>query len=263
MHAAFLRTSILTILMLVTQIANAEVTRISVSLPNVQATYDGRLFVVFSQDDETEPRFVIGDEPAPRLAEPFFALELNNWDGEEIEFAPTSGFPLQAVSELQAGSWHVQALFDVNDVLSELNAPGNLYSESQTVEIDSSEQVLNLALTESIPAESLPEDTELLKFVRIRSELLSSFYQRDIYLRASVLLPNSYSEQSDQRYPVLYQVAGLNGRYTRSLGLLENETFMDYWLDQQTRPAVIVFLDGESPFGDSYQMNSAVSGLLC
>jgi S-formylglutathione hydrolase FrmB len=42
--------------------------------------------------------------------------------------------------------------------------------------------------------------------------------------------------------------------------LLQDEEFMDYWRDGSTRPAVIVFLDGESPFGDSYQVNSAVSG---
>ncbi|GIT22841.1 MAG: hypothetical protein CM1200mP40_25230 [Gammaproteobacteria bacterium] len=35
---------------------------------------------------------------------------------------------------------------------------------------------------------------------------------------------------------------------------------MQYWLDESTPGVVIVFLDGESPYGDSYQMNSAVPG---
>ena len=251
---------ILVMLLLAGQLANAEVTRISVSLPNAQAEYDGRLFVAFSREETSEPRFAIGKEPVPHLAPPFFAVELESWDGTEIDFEPTGGFPLQGLGDLVAGRWYVQALFDVNHALSELNAAGNLYSEPQAIEIDSNEQTLQLALTELIPDETLPEDTELLKFVRIRSELLSRFYQQDMYLRASVLLPARYSEQSAQRFPVLFHVAGLNGRYTRSVQLLENKDFLAYWQDAQTRPAVVVFLDGESPFGDSYQVNSAVSG---
>ncbi|MBT8145338.1 MAG: esterase, partial [Gammaproteobacteria bacterium] len=260
MRSVIIRTSILMMLSLISQSIIAEVAGLTVSLPEGQVAYDGRLFIVFSRDDEVEPRFLIGDEPAPLLASPFFAAELKDWDGSEIEFDPAGGFPLRELGELEAGTWHVQALFDLNDVFSELNAPGNLYSEPQLLEIDASSQTLSLALTESIPEETLPEDTELLKFVRIRSELLSEFYQRDIYLRASVLLPAGYATESDQRFPVLYHVAGLNGRYTRSLRLLQDEKFMDYWRDGSTRPAVIVFLDGESPFGDSYQVNSAVSG---
>lgn len=158
------------------------------------------------------------------------------------------------------GRWRVQALFDTNEVLSDLNSPGNLYSLTQTVEVEDGEQTLQLVLSEAVPEESLPDDTELLKFVRIRSALLSRFYGRDIYLRASVLLPATWTEGSPQRYPVLFHVAGLNGRYTRSRRLLADDEFMAYWMAPDTRPAVMVFLDGESPFGDSYQMNSAVSG---
>lgn len=242
------------------QAALADITEITVSAPESETSFDGRLFVVFTKDMETEPRLNIGDDPAPRNASPFFAVDVESWDGSSFSFTPTASFPLAALSELEKGSWRVQAMLDINDVLSDLDSPGNLYSQPQSVQIDSSTQALSFNLTEAVAAESLPADSELLKFVRIRSELLSQFYGKDMYLRASVLLPPAYEEGSNSRYPVLYHVAGLNGRYTRSQSLLENEEFMDYWLDAATPPAVIVFLDGESPFGDSYQMNSAVSG---
>jgi S-formylglutathione hydrolase FrmB len=239
---------------------HGEVTEITISFPPAEQSYTGRLFVAFTRDSETEPRLTIGDEPAPKNASPFFAVDVQSWNGEPIQFNPTAGFPYQSMSQLEEGEWRVQALLDVNDVLSDLDSPGNLYSSPQTLRIDSGSSELRFSLTEAVPAEVLPPDSELLKFVRIRSELLSSFYNKDIYLRASVLLPPSYSETSNDRYPVLYQVAGLNGRYSRSQRLLNDSEFMDYWLDPTTPPAVIVFLDGESPFGDSYQMNSAVSG---
>ncbi|HAR90929.1 MAG TPA: esterase, partial [Gammaproteobacteria bacterium] len=140
------------------------------------------------------------------------------------------------------------------------DSPGNYYSTPQSIEVGSGSQELSFNLSERVPEEMLPEDTDLLKFVRIRSDLLSEFYDQDMYLRASVLLPPAYEQGSGDSYPVLFHVAGLNGRYTRSQRLMNDSEFMEYWLDDSTPPAVIVFLDGESPYGDSYQMNSAVSG---
>ena len=238
----------------------AATVEITLSLPEAEQPYSGRLFVAFTQQTQTEPRLTIGDEPAPRNASPFFAFDVQNWNGEPLQFLPTAGFPHSSLSQLEEGEWNAQALFDVNDVLSDLDSPGNFYSQPQSLLIESGTSELRFSLTEVVPAETLPADTELLKFVRIRSDLLSQFYGKDIYLRASVLLPPNYSETSSERYPVLYQVAGLNGRYTRSQRLLDDQEFMDYWSAPGTPPAVIVFLDGESPFGDSYQMNSAVSG---
>lgn len=242
------------------QTLQAEVEKITISLPSMGSTYSGRLFVVFTKDIEEEPRLSIGDEVAPSNASPFFAVDVEDWNGEIIEFKPSAGFPLQSVTSIERGEWQVQALLDQNNVLSDLDAPGNYYSLSQTLQIDSNPNSLNFKLTETVADEVLPNDSALLKYIRIRSDLLSEFYGEDIYLRASVLLPPGHAEDSSERYPVLYQVAGLNGRFTRSQRLLNDSEFMDYWTDASTPPAVIVFLDGESPFGDSYQMNSAVSG---
>ena len=242
------------------QTLQAEVTQIMIALPDADASQTGRLFVVFTKDKRREPRLNISDSPAPRDASPFFAVDVENWDGSKFEFQPDAGFPIQSVMELESGTWRVQAMLDVNQVLSDLDSPGNYYSTPQPIEVGGGSQELSFSLTERVPEESLPADTDLLKFVRIRSDLLSEFYDHDMYLRASVLLPPAYEQDSGDSYPVLFHVAGLNGRYTRSQRLMNDSEFMEYWLDDSTPPAVIVFLDGESPYGDSYQMNSAVSG---
>lgn len=248
------------IILSVVNVAQADFESISVSLPDGDATYMGRLFVVFSRSNEEEPRLAIADEVVPQEATPFFALDVDDWNGDSIEFVPSAGYPLDSLSDLEDGQWYVQALYDTDAILSEVNSPGAYYSEVVPVSISDGDDELELELTEQIPEETLPEDTTLLKFVKIRSDLLSDFYGTDVYLRASVLLPASYTEGSSQRYPVLYHVAGMNGRYTRSSNLLENEEFMEYWEGRNSTQAVMVFLDGESPFGDSYQVNSAVSG---
>ena len=211
------------------QAANADIIGIHISLPRDETSYSGRLFVAFTLDTDSEPRLTIGDEAAPRNASPFFAVDVANWDGTLIEFQPTAGFPLDSINQLEEGSWQVQALLDVNVVLSDLDSPSNRFSLPQKVMIGSSPSVLRFELTEKVEEESLPDDTELLKFIRIRSELLSQFYEREIFLRASVLLPSDYVEGSNTRYPVLYHVAGLNGRFTRSQNLIDDEEFMQYW----------------------------------
>ncbi len=241
-------------------VLHANVSDITISLPGLESTVSGRLFVAFTRHTAIEPRLAIGDNPAPAEASPFFAVDIEDWDGSEMTFHPAAGFPIDLPNKLGAGIWQTQALLDVNDILSDLDSPGNIYSLPQSVQIVPGDQPLSFSLTETVDEEILPADSRFLKFVRIRSELLSEFYGGEIYLRASILLPPAYTGNSADRFPVLYHVAGLNGRYSRSLTLLEDEEFMNYWQNEATPPAVIVFLDGESPFGDSYQMNSAVSG---
>ena len=197
--------------LIMTQIVFAEVASITVSLAGIEDVQSGRLFIVFTQEKQTEPRLTIGDNPSPRTASHFFAVDVENWDGEPLEFTPSAGFPLNSPAELARGNWRAQALFDVNEVLSDLDSPGNRFSLTQTVAVADGPISLQFNLSETVPAEQLPEETELLKFVRIRSELLSTFYGEKIFLRASVLLPAAYEPGSSERYPVLFHVAGLNG----------------------------------------------------
>ncbi|MDA0928126.1 MAG: alpha/beta hydrolase-fold protein [Proteobacteria bacterium] len=253
--------ALLTVLgFLIPSMSFAGIDSIRVGLSDSAERLNGRLYVVFSRSNEEEPRLAIGDDVVPARATPFFALDVDEWDGSAIDFVPSAGYPFDGVNELEEGQWYVQALYDTDAILSEVNSPGAFYSAVTPVLIDSSDSELELELDQQIPAETLPEDTALLKFVKIRSDLLSEFYGTDVFLRASVLLPSSYSEGSDRRYPVLYHVAGMNGRYTRASSLLQNEEFLEYWESRNSTQAVMVFLDGESPFGDSYQVNSAVSG---
>ena len=43
------------------------------------------------------------DSPAHRDASPFFAVDVENWDGSTIEFQSDAGFPIQSVMELGSG----------------------------------------------------------------------------------------------------------------------------------------------------------------
>jgi S-formylglutathione hydrolase FrmB len=99
---------------------------------------------------------------------------------------------------------------------------------------------------------------DLVKLVDITSDTLSKWWKKPVHVKASVLLPAKYKPGS--AYPIRYNVAGYGGRYDRINYIVQNKTFMDWWQSDEAPQVINVFLDGEGPFGDSYQMDSDNSG---
>src|SRR4029079_4640265 len=92
-------------------------------------------------------------------------------------------FPIDNLAKLSAGEYFVQALFDSNIDLKSVNAPGNLYSAPRKVRIDpAAGGVVKIELTEKVPEEKLPPETDYVKYVKIQSTMLSKFHRRPIYL---------------------------------------------------------------------------------
>lgn len=161
--------------------------------------------------------------------------------------ATVRSFPIDAVSKLAPGAYRIQAAFADNPNLRGVDAPGNLFSKPQTVTFPSDKPVL-LTLTESEPAEKLPAGTDSVKWIKLRSEKLSAFYKRPIFLRAGVVLPTGYTDSPMRPYPLCVRIGGFHTRYTAARRIAPY-------------PGVVqVMLDGDGPFGDSYSVNSAVSG---
>ena len=46
-------------------------------------------------------------------------------------------------------------------------------------------------------------DTEFVKHIRIRSELLSKFWGRDMYLGAHILVPKGFDAHPQARFPLM------------------------------------------------------------
>lgn len=219
----------------------------------------GRLFVAVSQDPEREPRLYRA-RPQSR-SEALFGIDVSDWDGAAFDMGEAIGYPFASLAALPAGEWRIQALYDTNTILSDLNAPGNRYSDTAVLNWDGEGDArLKLTLEHTVAPESLPEDTELLRYKKFRSQRLSDFWDTDIYLRAAVMLPAGYDASSAADLPVVFDVGGYGSRYTRVERYADSEAFLEFWQADDTPPMVMVFLDGESPFGDSYQVDSAVNG---
>jgi S-formylglutathione hydrolase FrmB len=152
----------------------------------------------------------------------------------------------------------MQVLWHQNPSLPYINAEGNLYSEVAVIDIDSDFTEI-VELSKRVPATSLVNHP-LVKKVTFKSELLSEFWQEPFYISASVLLPNTYEQNSQQTYPIRYNVAGYGGRYTRVERLINSEDFMQWWQSDEAPQIITVYLDSLGPFGDNYQLDSANNG---
>lgn len=237
--------------------------KVNIARGLVSASQKGRLFVILSPRAEPEPRFSLGKTGLD--ATPMMARDVDNFapvTTKVIIDTTSISYPIKNLAELPAGDYYVQALFDSNIDLRSLNSPGNLYSTVQKVNLDVKRgETVKIELTQIIPPEQLPTETEYLKYIRIQSPLLSKFHGRPIYLRAGIILPRDYEREPTRNYPLLIRIGGFGAKFTRVQGLMDEKSdFRKMWLADDTPRMILVHLDGDGPYGDSYQVNSANNG---
>ncbi len=223
-----------------------------------QFNENGRLYLFFSKNPRDEPRTQTWPSPVDPTA--IFAKNINGFKSNEVL---TIENPANWISttdwkfdDIPKGEYYVQIVWDQDNQESRIDAPGNLYSETQKIVVD---QPIKLMLTLNQIIESRTIDSHpLVREIDFNSKLLSKWWNKPVNLKASILLPHGYD--NTKAYPIRYNVAGYGGRYTRINGLVSYPEFINWWDSDEAPQIINVFLDGEGPFGDSYQMNSENSG---
>ena len=207
------------------------VIRVGASL--VQEPIDGRLLLLISKDSNREPRFQV-DGTSLNSAQ-VFGIDVEGvkaGDGRTFDRA-VLGYPIESLTDLPPGEYTVQALLHRYETFrlstghtvklpmdrgegQQWNlAPGNLYSAPQTVRWEGGRSApIRIDIDRVIPALKTPADTKYVKHVRIRSELLSQFWGRDMFLGAHVLLPEGFETHPDARYPLIIN----HGHFPADLG---------------------------------------------
>jgi hypothetical protein len=214
---------------------------------------DGRVMVVIANSENPEPRRTIGNTG---LTTPIVIG--TDADGfapgvEAVVNDRSEIFPIEKLAALPAGEYVVQAVFDWNPDLRLPTAPGNLYSKPQKLRLDpTAGYTIHINLTEQAPADTPPQDTNSVKYLKFESKLLSQFFGRPMFLRIGVALPRAFAAEPDRKFPLLVFIGGYGTRYTsaRGLGRFADGAF----------PMVVLCLDGAGPYGDPYQVNSANNG---
>ena len=232
--------------------------------PALPAQPAGRLLVVLAPAGgaTVEPRFLIGRTGS--RAVPTIGVDAPPLaPGDRVTLgAAAAAFPLETLRDLPAGEYRVQAVLATNRDIRRVDAAGNLHGDVRRVALDPNQPApVELRLTRRIADEQPPDETELLRFVRIRSERLSAFHGRPIDLRAGVILPPGHDEDAARRYPLRVRIGGYGARYTGVRRMMRpGSPFRTAWLDPDAPRFVLLHLDGAGPYGDPYQVDSANNG---
>jgi pimeloyl-ACP methyl ester carboxylesterase len=179
-----------------------------------QQPITGRLYVFVSQRNEGQPM----TGPNWFSPEPFFGLEVKDFAPGESRTVDdrADGFP-DVLSKLPPGRYRVQAVLDHNlDTQHHARGPGNLYSDVHEVELGRQDQAVKLPLSRVIAERQFPE-SQWVKEVKLRSPLLSKFLHREVVVKCGVVLPPSYYNQPQKRYPVVYLIPGFGGSHFEAL----------------------------------------------
>ncbi len=277
--------------------------RIEVTIPSAKVPLTGHLILAISKDSKREPRFEISETYDSAQA---FGVDVEQLPtGKPIIIdAATVGYPIEHLSDVPAGDYILQAVFNIYEqfhlasgALLELppdrgegqqwnSKPGNPYSKPQQMRLDpqNKNQVIRIALDQVIaPPSSDPiKDAQAdgsdkwLRYVRIRSALLSKFWGQDVYLGAWVLLPDGWAEHPAAHYPlIVYQDhfhrnfrAGIAFRTKpekpdpKSPGKIDyGYKFFEDWTSGRLPRVLIVYIQDANPYyDDSYDVNSANVG---
>lgn len=228
----------------------------------MQHAHDGRVFLFINRMGDKEPRLVDGD--VSYEAPPMLARDVKNFGAGSTAVIDNSSiaYPIPDLAHLPAGEYYVQTLLDTNIDVSSPNAEGNLYSEVQRVALDPANGgVVKLVLDKAVPPEKLPADTDFVKYLKIQSPLLTKFYGRPIYVRAAVLLPRTYLTDPNAKFPLIVNIGGYGSKFTRAARFANTSSpAYKMWMAEDLPQMVELFVDGDGPFGDSYQVDSANSG---
>ncbi|MFN8579610.1 MAG: alpha/beta hydrolase-fold protein [Gemmatimonadaceae bacterium] len=216
---------------------------VSVDGAVASAPLDGRV-LVFIAADETGKTAHFSSDPAgvrlnAKMPEPrYLTSDFDNtaqiFGVDAQQLAPggvavinstTLGYPIEQLAALPPGDYWVQGLLHVYETFKRSDgktvqlpmdrgegqqwatAPGNLYSEPVKLHLDpASADTVKITLNHKNPPIEPAKDTKYVKHLKLKSELLSKFWGRDMYLGAIVVLPEGYDEHPDARYPLaVYQ----------------------------------------------------------
>ncbi len=204
---------------------SAPGSRFEVTFPKSRSSTPlaGRLVLLLSKDVTREPRTHVAENEM--LASPYlFGVNVDQLAPGQAAVVDDHafGWPAARLADLPAGDYYVQAVLNRYETFHLADGrtlqlppergegqqwatkPGNLYSTPAKLHVDPAHpQTFNLALDQEVPPVAEKADTEFVKHIRIRSELLSKFWGRDVYLGAHVLLPKGFESHPNSHYPLM------------------------------------------------------------
>ena len=213
--------------------------------------FSGKVFLYLNKDNREPKGAYVGIESFP-----CFAKEVKNVQpGKAVIFDDRAISYPTVLTDLERNEYYVQAVWD-RDLGGRAIAEsaGNIYSKPIKIKLTKDlKKIFSIECTELV-AEKGFTDTKFVKELKVQSSLLSAFHHKAYSLGAAVLLPKSYYDQPEKKYPVLFQVFGYGGDYHFRSGDTTSRGKLD------SIETIIVYLDGNCPLGHSVYANSDNNG---
>lgn len=263
---------------------------------------DGRLILLIANNNDSEPRFQLSDGLNTQLG---FGSDVEEMDANEIVIlnSESFGYPVENLNEIPPGDYYVQALLnryqtfnlstghtvklppEMGEGQQWNRKPGNFYSKPIKITIGDQGGTFNIVMDQMIPPIEEPADTEFIKHIKMKSEMLSEFWGTDTYLGANVLLPKDFDKHPEARYPLMvfhghfpmdfngFRVnppdPNLEPDYSERFGVegyniiqqQEAHDFYKKWTSPDFPRMIIIEIQHANPYyDDSYAVNSASIG---
>ncbi|HXA38690.1 MAG TPA: hypothetical protein VNW53_06800 [Phenylobacterium sp.] len=286
--------------------APAGATSFKVAFPKAASAkpLDGRIVLVVSPKATPEPRLQVDLEGTLRSPFMFGQTVEAMAPGAAVAISPQAiGWPAERLAALPDGDYTVQAVLNRYETFHRADGsvvklppdmgegqhwnlkPGNLYSKPLLVHVRRGGPVVALSLDQTIAPIPRKPDTEFIQHVRIRSELLSKYWGRDVYLGAHVLLPAGFAQHPEARFPLMVfhghypdDISGfrttppdpnLKPDYSERFHLAgynriqqqEAYAFYQRWIAKDFPRFLVIEIEHANPYyDDSYAVNSANLG---
>ncbi len=188
------------------------------------APLDGRVYVVISTNNDPEPRDQILEVEVH--SQQVFGADIDALaPGQPALINDDAlGYPTANFRDIPAGDYWVQAVLNKYTTFHRADGhtvklpmdegegqhwnskPGNFYSEPQRLHIDPADvsaSPIQLHLTKIVPPIPPPPDTAWVKHLKMKSEVLTKFWGRPMYLGAIVVIPEGWASHPNAHYPLL------------------------------------------------------------
>ena len=275
----------------------------------VNVTYpdptEGRLILMISNDFKTEPRFQITDDVNSQIGAGVNIYEKSENRSVTFPHKDQVLYPIERWEDIPEGEYQVQALInryetfnlstghavqlppDMGEGQHWNTKPLNIYCQPVKVQIKKgvvTEVTLNL--DQYIAPLPEPKNTPWIRHVKMKSEKLSKFWGRDVFLGAHVLLPKNWETETDKKYPLMIY----HGHFPSDFGGFRTEPvpadmdtsdystrfhiygykkiqheeayrFYQQWISDTVPRFLIIEIQHPTPYyDDSYAVNSACQG---
>jgi hypothetical protein len=240
-----------------------------------RAAVTGMVYLAISRDNRTPPIQQTDPTGVPLFSKYVEQLQ----PGTAVTFtAEDRGHPVASLRDIPAGDYWVQPFVNVytrfpradgHTVWMHMDqwegqnwkrSPGNLYGDPVRLHIDPAAPTpIRLVADKVIPPITPPADTDMVKRIRIQSDILTKWWGQPIFIGATILLPKDYDKHPDVHYPVNY----IQGHFSLAApdGFGRGGDFDKLWLADDTPRFIYVTLQHPSPYyDDSYGVNSENNG---